>query len=743
MEQLLSTSPYPILRVREDGIVVYANEASFPLLAIWEINRGEKLPSNIMAFVRKAILKKGTQDVEVKEREYSLTFKSPGDGYIYIYGLDLTSLKPTEKKNLTPEKQHDILSKSQHPPVSADFRNLMDQAAEIVSLTIKVESCNIFEISHSIVDFSDSRCSAFGNENDSRRGGSAPYEEKAFFPAVSLKHSGSTVDGQRICNGISIQGIGFSGQINLPDAPSSGITVFLRSQGKTCMGITLQKSRHAEFTPQEVRFLRYILSLALKVRECKDIDTKLQDRVRFLGRLIQKVPGPAYFKDVNQTIQSYNELFTGKNTGSSNIETAENSILELEKIIPTELKAIYKKKNQELSIRFGGLPVIMPDICIFRESEETLKMALEVQKVLWTVINNSPAIIFLWRNEDKWPADFVTENVSQFGYTAEDFTSGKVLYGDIIHREDLDRVQAELEHQTKTGNETFRSEYRIYTKSGSLRWVDERTFIQRNKAGKVTYFQGIVIDITERKVAEEAVEKAEQLQKKEINHRIKNNLQIVASLLDLQAEKFDDRKVIEAFRESESRILSMSLIHQELYESGKLDSLDFSSYLRKLITDLIRSYKTENCRIQVNLNANSVFLGVDTAVSLGIIINEFFTNAIKYAFPAETNGEIYISLLREGDKEENGNKVSNDISSSRSPDLKSSLSKSRTCEHFTLVFADNGKGFPEDIDFRNSTSLGLQLVNTLVDQIVGNIELERNIGTKFIIKFKGEVQYSS
>ncbi|MHB8101976.1 MAG: PAS domain-containing protein [Methanosarcina sp.] len=132
------------------------------------------------------------------------------------------------------------------------------------------------------------------------------------------------------------------------------------------------------------------------------------------------------------------------------------------------------------------------------------------------MINNSPAIVFLWRNEDKWPADFVTENVSQFGYMAEDFTSGKIFYGDIIHREDIDRVQAELEHKTKTGNETFRSEYRIYTKSRSLRWVDERTFIQRNKAGKVTYFQGIVIDITERKVAEEAVEKAEQLQKKEM-----------------------------------------------------------------------------------------------------------------------------------------------------------------------------------------------------------------------------------
>ena len=94
--------------------------------------------------------------------------------------------------------------------------------------------------------------------------------------------------------------------------------------------------------------------------------------------------------------------------------------------------------------------MIMPDICMFRESEETLKMALEVQKVLWTVINNSPAVVFLWRNEDKWPADFVTENVSQLGYSAEDFTSGKILYGDIIHREDIDRVRAELEYQTKT-----------------------------------------------------------------------------------------------------------------------------------------------------------------------------------------------------------------------------------------------------------------------------------------------------
>ncbi len=138
-------------------------------------------------------------------------------------------------------------------------------------------------------------------------------------------------------------------------------------------------------------------------------------------------------------------------------------------MIPTELKTIYKVKNKELPRRVGGFPLIMPDICMFRESEETLKMALEVQKVLWTVVNNSPAVVFLWRNEDNWPADFVTENVIQFGYTAEDFTSGEILYGDIIHREDIDRVREEREHQIKNGSETFEVRVQdIYKRRGTL-----------------------------------------------------------------------------------------------------------------------------------------------------------------------------------------------------------------------------------------------------------------------------------
>lgn len=394
---------------------------------------------------------------------------------------------------------------------------------------------------------------------------------------------------------------------------------------------------------------------------------------------------------------------------------------ELEKVIPKELTDIYKRKNGGVLGVSGELTRMMPGICVFRESEEALKIALEVQKVLWTIISNSPAIVFLWRNKAKWPADFVSENISQFGSEVEDFTSGRILYGDLVHKEDIKDVTEELARCVEDKCESFKMEYRIFTKGGELRWVDERTFIQRDAECRAIYFQGVVIDITDRKLAEEALERAEQLRNKEINHRIKNNLQIISSLLDLQAEKFSDKQVIEAFRESENRIVSMSLIHEELYKSGNLDVLDFSSYIRNLISDLRRSYGTDNSAIQVHLNIDKVFLGVDTAVSLGIIINELFTNSVKYAFPQGRGGEINIELLREKASEVRDEKeMVGKTTLQRVPDEDQGM-----YEQLTLIFADNGKGVPEELDIKNPESLGLQLVNALVGQIDGDLELER------------------
>ncbi len=155
---------------------------------------------------------------------------------------------------------------------------------------------------------------------------------------------------------------------------------------------------------------------------------------------------------------------------------------------------------------------ILLDISERKKSEKALKKALEMQEILKTVISNSPAVVFLWKNEEKWPSEFVSENVIQFGYTVDDFISGKVLYGDIIHPEDLKKVEEKLEKRIMEGAVDFNMEYRVFTKAGDLRWVNERTFIQRNEDGEVTHFQGIVLDISERKKSEEALKEAFETQ---------------------------------------------------------------------------------------------------------------------------------------------------------------------------------------------------------------------------------------
>lgn len=132
-------------------------------------------------------------------------------------------------------------------------------------------------------------------------------------------------------------------------------------------------------------------------------------------------------------------------------------------------------------------------------SEQALCNALEMAKELISVINKVPVIVFLWRPEKYWPAEFVSENVKRFGYTVEEFTSGKLLYGNIVHPDDLERVERELSRRIEEDYVDFSNEYRILTRSGEVRWVDERTFIEADENGVVKYLKGIILDITERK----------------------------------------------------------------------------------------------------------------------------------------------------------------------------------------------------------------------------------------------------
>ncbi|WP_440944806.1 PAS domain-containing protein [Methanosarcina sp. T3] len=313
------------------------------------------------------------------------------------------------------------------------------------------------------------------------------------------------------------------------------------------------------------------------------------------------------------------------------------------------------------------------------------------------------------------------------GYREEDFYPGGLRWDHIIDPEDLPSVLEDAEKLRMVPGASTEREYRIRKKDGNICWVREIVQNISDKSGKPVLVQGSIYDITERKEAEEALARTEEIRKKEIHHRIKNNLQVISSLLELQADKFKDREVIEAFRESQNRVASMAIIHEELYRAGDTETLDFSAYLRKLTSDLLSSYTVRKEDVKLKLEAEDTFMGMDTAIPLGIIINELVSNALKHAFPAGRKGEIRIKLCR---KEISENKNIGRITSNN---YRGSLISNSYL--YSLVVSDNGSGFPENIDFKDTDSLGLQLVNTLVEQLEGTIEMEKNGGTTFRISF--------
>jgi len=193
---------------------------------------------------------------------------------------------------------------------------------------------------------------------------------------------------------------------------------------------------------------------------------------------------------------------------------------------------------------------------------------------------------------------------------------------------------------------------------------------------------------------------------KEIHHRVKNNLQIISSLLELQSGSVTDPKAHEVFRECRGRVKSMALIHERLYQSKDISRIDLAEYVECLLASLRSSYLANPDRVSIRTRINNVFLTIDAAIPCGLIINELVSNALKYAFPDGERGEIEVEL-----RSEPGNVL-------------------------ILSIRDNGVGLPEAVDVWNTETLGLQLVNLLTHQHSGEIELRRTGGTHFIITLR-------
>lgn len=230
----------------------------------------------------------------------------------------------------------------------------------------------------------------------------------------------------------------------------------------------------------------------------------------------------------------------------------------------------------------------------------------------------------------------------------------------------------------------------------------------KSATGKTIGLMGVLRDITKLKVAEKELKESvhqKEILIKEVHHRVKNNLQVIISILNLQTSYVKDPQILSVIQECQDKIKSMAFIHESLYQSADLAYVNFSEYLRNLCTNLKYSYMTPNRNIKLDFDIEEISLSLDASIPCGLIVNELVSNCFKYAFSDKTDGNIKISFEKDGDSK-------------------------------ILVVHDSGKGLPIDLDFRNTDSLGLQLVVTLVDQIDGDIKYEFSDGSKFIINFK-------
>jgi PAS domain S-box-containing protein len=259
----------------------------------------------------------------------------------------------------------------------------------------------------------------------------------------------------------------------------------------------------------------------------------------------------------------------------------------------------------------------------------------------------------------------------------------------------------------RTGAAAYDVVRRVGEGSKATGWLDLYSFpLIDQKTGQMKGVIEYVRDITERKTAEDRLQASlneKEVLLREVHHRVKNNMQVISSLLNLQSRRLHDPAVLEMFKESQRRIRSMALIHERLYQSSDLSRIEFSHYLRNLATHLFHSYQVNTDRIRLRLDTEEVFLNINTAIPCGLIVNELVSNALKHAFPEGRTGEVAVELHRvRGDG-------------------------------YVVQVKDDGVGFPEGLDYRRTETLGMQIVNTLVDQVDGSIELARGKGTGFSI----------
>ena len=368
---------------------------------------------------------------------------------------------------------------------------------------------------------------------------------------------------------------------------------------------------------------------------------------------------------------------------------------------------IYGVRISPLTVSYSNLTyqvVVLRDITEHKRTEERLYESEEKFRTIFEYANDE--IVYLDKYGKIIDVNKKVEDI--FGCKPEELIGKNFAELDFLGVENIRKIVELFTDAIAKGETLPFVLLELNRKDGSSVFVEVSTrMIKKN--GEIEGILNILRDVTERKKAEEQIKaslREKEVLLREIHHRVKNNLQVISSLLSLQSRYIRNSQYAEMFTESRNRVRSMALIHEKLYQSEDLANIDSDEYIEILVRELIKSYKMDPDKIRIKIEVDDVSLGVDTAIPCGLIINELVSNSLKYAFP-DKKGEIIVALHPVKGKIE-------------------------------LTVSDNGVGIPENIDFKNTKTLGLRLVTILAEnQLNGDIDLIRNKGTEVRITFRG------
>jgi PAS domain S-box-containing protein len=331
-----------------------------------------------------------------------------------------------------------------------------------------------------------------------------------------------------------------------------------------------------------------------------------------------------------------------------------------------------------------------------RESEERLQLALEASGDGlwdWNIANNEIYLSQRWLN--------------MLGYEVGELVANVSTWEGLIHPDDKPWVIERLNSHLQNSSVSYAFDYRVLTKSGAWKWIaNYGKVVTRDENNQPMRMTGMHKDISDRKRSEEQIATSlteKEVLLKEIHHRVKNNLQIICSLLNLQARSLKDSTTMTLFKETQNRVRSMALVHEKLYQSDNLSKINLGEYLQDLANNLLRFYSINSSKLTLKTQFNkNIFLDIDVAVPCGLIVNELISNVLKYAFEPEKKGEILLRGLLK--KEQN----------------------------IVLTIQDNGRGLPNDFNLETNKTLGLKLVKNLINQLQGQLELASSSGTNTV-----------